>query len=33
TIDKIRLKEFLGTVDDNIVEKVDSVLKISLALN
>ena len=33
TIDKIRLKEFIGTVDHNIVEKVDSVLKISLALN
>lgn len=33
TIDKIRLKEFLGTADNKTMEKVNQVLKISLSLN
>lgn len=32
TIDKLRLKEFLGTADIHTMEKIDGVLKISLAL-
>jgi len=33
TIDKVRLREFLGSVDEYIIDKIDNALKISLALN
>lgn len=33
TIDKMRLREFIGTADEKIMNKVDQVLKISLSLN
>lgn len=33
TIDKVRLREFLGSVDEYIIDKIDIALKISLALN
>lgn len=33
TIDKMRLKEYIGAVDDKTIERVDQVLKISLSLS